>query len=112
MSRLDDLKTMRDFIDREIAAEVLRNDFAPLRIVARAAHLYGIESHELLSPARDRQTVHARQAAAWLLRQSGMSLPQIGAVLGCHHTTIMHAIRRVDATPTVRALLLNQEGAA
>lgn len=114
MTRLDDLRTMRDFIDREIDAE-LRLQAAPLgsdSAIQRAAELYGIAPAEVISGSRRPHVVKARQGAAWLLRSKGLSLPQIGFLLGCHHTTVLHACRKIDASPSTRALLLGLEAVA
>lgn len=49
-------------------------------------------------PVRYARLVDARHVAAWLLRQLGLSYPDIGANLGGkHHTTSMEAVRRVDS---------------
>ena len=52
----------------------------------------------ILSRARPSRLVRPRQMAAWaMVRVLGMSLPKAGLVLGRDHTTILHAVRCVDA---------------
>jgi chromosomal replication initiator protein len=58
----------------------------------------GVGLHEMLSPRRDGRVVAARHAAMWLAYKEGVySFPQIGWAFGDrHHTTVMHARRRID----------------
>lgn len=114
MSRLDDLRAMRDFIDREIDSE-LQLLGAPLgsdSLVKRAADLYGVAVADMLGGARSPQVAKARHAAAWLLREQGMSLPEIGRLLGLHHTTVLYGCRKIAATPSLRVLLAGLEAVA
>ena len=52
---------------------------------------------DLRSNRRDAPTVFARHLAIWLARHmTGLSFTEIGAAFGDrHHTTVMHAVRRV-----------------
>lgn len=113
-ARLDRLRHMRDYIDAEIESE-LRMLGAPLgadSLVKRAADLYGVAVADVLSGLREAQVTRARQAAAWLLRSQGLSLHDVGRIIGCHHTTVLHACRKVDGSPAIRALLVGIEAAA
>lgn len=115
MSRLDELYRIRDRVLAEIAyierldielANIERIRATPVdRIVANAADLYGVAVADILSPSRDRRVTNARQAACWLLRGHGMSLPAIGRALDRDHTTVLYAVRRIDADPARRSLL-------
>jgi chromosomal replication initiator protein len=60
---------------------------------------YGITGCDLLSRRRHRSLARPRQVAMWLCRQTTpCSLPEIGAAFGGRdHTTVMHAIERVEA---------------
>ena len=113
MSRLDDLRTMRDFIDREIATELERLDAADeacANIISRAARLYDVEPDDIFGQNRHRRPTLARQAACWMLRNhAGLSLPCIGGILGIDHTTVLYACRKIDGSPSARALLLGLE---
>lgn len=110
MTRLERLRQMRDLIDREIREEVER--LAAMggdQIIARCCALYGAEVEMVLKGSRRRESIRARQAAAWLLRRNELSFPQIGRILGVDHTTVLHACRKIDASPATRALLLGLE---
>ena len=114
MTRLDQLRTMRDFIDTEIVAELKLLD-APLGVdslIQRAADLYGVAVVDILAGSRALQVTKARQSAAWLLRGQGMSLPEVGRVLGVHHTTVLHACRKIDGATSVKAMLRGLEATA
>lgn len=65
-------------------------------IVEAVSRAYGIPVKEIVSRARSRHIVIARQHAVWLLRkETGLSLPQIGRALGDRdHTTMIHGIKR------------------
>lgn len=112
-TRLERLRDMRAWIDSEIAHEVehMASTGADW-ILARACALYGVEVSDVLAGGRKQQEVRARQAAAWLLRRCNLSFPHIGSILGCDHTTALYACRKIDASPSVRALLLGLEAAA
>jgi chromosomal replication initiator protein len=57
---------------------------------------FGVSFLELLSPRRLGSLVDARHAAVWLARQAGYSLPAIGRAFDRDHTTVLHAVGRVD----------------
>lgn len=62
-----------------------------------AAH-FGMTREHLTGPRRDRRTVHARWAAIWLLHRHGpMQITTIGRRIRRDHTTVIHALRNVDA---------------
>lgn len=112
MSRLDDLRRMRAFLDAEIAREehLLATGAGP--IIYAAADLYGVSIDQVLSTSEEIHVVRARQAAAWLMHRQGLSYPQIGRALKRHHTTMMHAVRRVESQPPVKAVLVGLEAVA
>jgi hypothetical protein len=67
-------------------------------ILDRVGAHYGVTWEELLMKNRSRHLVDARQVAAWLMRQRGMSYPAIGKALGGRdHSTAMHAVACVEA---------------
>jgi chromosomal replication initiator protein len=51
---------------------------------------------QLRSTDRTRQFVHARHVAAWLLRQRGLNLSEIGRALGKDHSTISAALKKIE----------------
>lgn len=105
MTRLDELYRMRT----RIAAEIDYYERAGLtrteHVIAAAADLYGVTADAVLSNDRGGRVVLARQAACWLLRARGLSLPTIGRALGRDHTTVLYACNKLDADPAKRALL-------
>jgi chromosomal replication initiator protein len=65
---------------------------------ATAEH-YGLLQSDLLSERRNRAIARPRQAAMWLTKQlTTRSLPDIGKRFGGRdHTTVLHAVRRIEA---------------
>lgn len=68
------------------------------RLAATVADEWGVSAAELISARRAEILIRPRFTLIWLMRQvSPMSLPQIGRLVGNRdHTTVMHALRRVD----------------
>ena len=68
----------------------------PWRIMELVAARAGLPTNDLIARRRERRRVHARQVAAWLMReQLGMSYPAIAHVLRRDHTTALYAVRQV-----------------
>lgn len=108
MKRLDVLYRMRSRVAEEIYLLEAAEFITPMRsgtIIGQAADLYGVGLEEVLSDSRDARVVKARQAACWLLRGYGLSFPRIATIVGRDHTTVMYAVRKVDADPSIRGLL-------
>jgi hypothetical protein len=70
----------------------------PMEIVQRAvAAAYGLELAILLSPRRSKEFVRPRQVAMYICSQLlPVSLPQIGRRFRRDHTTVLHAIRKIE----------------
>lgn len=67
------------------------------RIVKRVAKAFGVTGRELLGPSRLRRVLRPRQVAMYLTREvCGWSFPRIGVAFGRDHTTVMHAVVRVE----------------
>ncbi len=64
-----------------------------------AAEHFGLKQADLMSACRTRAVARPRQAAMWLAKQlTTRSLPDIGRRFGGRdHTTVLHAVRRIDA---------------
>jgi hypothetical protein len=69
------------------------------RIVEVAAFGFGVDPEVLLGPSRTRPLVHWRQITLAAARQVGYSYPAIADYVGCDHTTVIHAVRRVASQP-------------
>ena len=65
---------------------------------ATAEH-YGMKQADLISERRNRAIARPRQAAMWLAKSlTTRSLPDIGRRFGGRdHTTVLHAVRRIEA---------------
>jgi chromosomal replication initiator protein len=62
------------------------------------AEFYGLKQADLLSERRTRAVARPRQTAMWLCKQlTTRSLPDIGRRFGGRdHTTVLHAVRRIE----------------
>jgi chromosomal replication initiation ATPase DnaA len=112
VSRLDQLHSMRDFIDREIAAELAEIDDAVRadELVNAVATLYSVSVDEILLGDQRHPVARARRGLAWLLRRRGVPLRDVARMVGYgYEDTVSHACRRVDHDPAARALLLGLE---
>jgi chromosomal replication initiator protein len=71
------------------------------------AEYYGLKKDDLLSERRNRSVARPRQTAMWLCKQlTTRSLPDIGRRFGGRdHTTVLHAVRRIDELKGVDAPL-------
>ena len=85
-------ETLKDLIDdrgRSVAVEA---------IVKRVASHFGIKMAELKSRNNARHIVFPRQVAMFLCKRlTDKSLPGIGTHFDKHHTTVIHAIRKVES---------------
>lgn len=66
-------------------------------LVRSAADAYRILPSMVLSPLREARVVKARSAVIWVCRDAGLSLPHIGHLMERDHSTVLTAIRRVEA---------------
>ena len=71
------------------------------------ADYYGLKQADLLSERRNRAIARPRQTAMWLCKQlTTRSLPDIGRRFGGRdHTTVLHAVRRIEALKAADPLL-------
>jgi chromosomal replication initiator protein len=73
------------------------------RIIADVALETGVPRRDILGDARTKHIVDARHLAMWRVRrETGMSLPAIGREFNRDHTSVLNAIRRVDAKMSER----------
>ncbi len=87
---------------REVLADVLRAHSRKLTIddiQRRVAEHYRLKLSDLVSPRRAREVARPRQVAMYLAKQlTPRSLPEIGRRFGGRdHTTVMHAVKRIEA---------------
>jgi len=73
-----------------------RGDVKPDAVVDVVARTFNLTVERLLSPDRSRTVSLPRQIAMYLMRETNISLPQIGQALGGRdHTTVMYACDKV-----------------
>ena len=89
---------------RPVAAKALSNVFAPQEVKVEMADVlravaaqYNIPPEAIRGSGRVREVVTPRQVAMYLIRElTGHSLPEIGSFFLRDHSTVMHAITRVN----------------
>jgi chromosomal replication initiator protein len=86
---------------REVLADVLRAHSRKLtidEIQRRVADHYALKINDLISPRRAREVARPRQVAMYLAKMlTPRSLPEIGRRFGGRdHTTVMHAVKRIE----------------
>lgn len=89
----------------------------PQEIVAAVAARFGFEVYELKSVHRSKTLGLARKVAMVLLREQGLSYPEIGRALGNRdHTTVIFGVRKATGNPAIAAhvehVKVNLEGKA
>lgn len=67
-----------------------------LALCNQTAEAFGYPLSEVLYGSRQRSVVRARFACYYVLRERGLSYPEIGELLGLHHTTVMAGVRKVE----------------
>jgi chromosomal replication initiator protein len=73
-----------------------RGDVKPDAVVDVVARTFNLSVSRLLSAERSRDVALPRQIAMFLMRETNISLPQIGQALGGRdHTTVMYACEKV-----------------
>jgi chromosomal replication initiator protein len=73
-----------------------RGDVKPDQVVDVVARSYNLSVDRLLSAERTHDVALPRQIAMYLMRETNLSLPQIGQALGGRdHTTVMYACEKV-----------------
>ena len=77
------------------------------RIIEEAADVFGVTVEALCGYSRTRALVQARQSAMYVCRSlTEESLPGIGRAFGNRdHTTVLHAVRKIEKLMTERALV-------
>lgn len=74
------------------------SDYPTIREIQQAtASCFGVTLLDLLSDRRSMTVTRPRQVAMWIASRATLhSLPTIGRVFGRDHTTVMHAIGRIN----------------
>lgn len=112
LRRLDHLADFRhsEILSPQLAAAVIDAQTKPavevdLRsIVDKTAKYYKFKVAQLHGSSRTQRLVKARHVAMYLCRElTENSLPEIGSHFDAHHTSIMHACRKVEQRLTTDA---------
>ncbi len=83
----------------KITKEVIRNErvYTPEYIIEKIASYYNITTEEIAGKSKIKNTALARQISMYLMRKlTSLTLEEIGAVLNRDHSTVLHAIRRIE----------------
>jgi chromosomal replication initiator protein len=73
-----------------------RGDVKPDAVVDVVARTFNLSVDRMLSPERSHDVALPRQIAMFLMRETNLSLPQIGRALGGRdHTTVMYACEKI-----------------
>jgi chromosomal replication initiator protein len=96
---------LRDLVSSADGRRIRIEDI--LRVVSRH---YGISRGDILSERRHRSVVWPRQIGMYLAKQlTSRSLPEIGRRFGGRdHTTVLHAIRKIDGVISADARLKDE----
>ena len=71
-------------------------------IIEKTAKYFGIKKDEILSSGRSKDIANARRLAMYLSREiTQMSLPEIGAIFGKNHTTVLYSWEKVKKEAAV-----------
>ncbi len=72
----------------------------PQEVIAATAALFGVQPEEITGNSRKRPIATARQVAMYVMRElTELSYPEIGRAFGGKdHTTVMHAVQKVQLT--------------
>lgn len=69
----------------------------------------GVSVGAIMGRARTRRVSRARQMVCFVLRQAGLSFPEIGRVMGLDHSTVQHACRRIGTNPFMNGVITTKE---
>ena len=71
----------------------------PNLIITQVCKFYNIDDTMIRSSKKSKGIAEARQVAMYLVRQlTNLSFPDIGKEFGKDHTTVMHSVKKVEAT--------------
>lgn len=69
----------------------------PSLIIGEVCRFYSIEEETLRGTLKNKSTAEARQVAMYLIRKmTNLSLPDIGREFGRDHSTVIHALNKVE----------------
>ncbi len=94
----------------DILGESQPRAITPAAILERVATRYGFSVEEIIGKSRRRPLVTARQVAMYVVRQvTDLSYPAIAREFGGRdHTTVMHAVAKIEALMAERKPIFHQ----
>ena len=93
--------------DIELAKKILNLNLAVKKIsvediINKTAKFFGVKKEDVLSCSRSKDIANARRLAMYLSREiTQMSLPEIGAIFGKNHTTVLYSWEKVKKEAAV-----------
>lgn len=85
------------------------DDYVRQRVLSLADEISkqtGVSAERMLGSSRTTSVVRARHALMAALWRTGCSVNEVGAILGMHHTSIMHGLRSAVGPEQYRAGIL------
>jgi chromosomal replication initiation ATPase DnaA len=79
----------------ELYADIVARGLLPMMQEVAAAH--HVTVHAIVSSGRTKRVAEARHVVFARLRVLGFSLPEIGALMGRDHTTVLYGLRKGEA---------------
>ena len=71
----------------------------PSLIISQVCKFYNVDDTVIRSTKKSKGVADARQVAMYLIRQlTNLSFPDIGKEFARDHTTVMHAVKKVEAS--------------
>ncbi len=97
-----------------VLADLINNSHKPqvtaARIIELTGEMFGFDIEQITGGSRRRPLVDARQVAMYVARDmTDLSFPDIGRAFGDRdHTTVMHAVRKIEARMGERQQIFNK----
>ncbi|WP_219943280.1 chromosomal replication initiator protein DnaA [Iamia sp. SCSIO 61187] len=94
----------------DILGDSASRSISPAMILEKVSERYGFSVEEITGKSRRRPLVTARQVAMYVVRElTELSYPAIGRVFGDRdHTTVMHAVSKIEALMAERKAIFHQ----
>lgn len=90
--------------DAQLIPQFYGADHAIIQAVKNVALSYGYATEDLTGTTRNQGPTQARQVACWIAHDAGAGFSAIGRVINRDHTTVMHAVRKVQNSHALLAM--------
>jgi chromosomal replication initiator protein len=92
-----DPQAIENIVD-EFITTAKGDNLKPMQIVNLVCQYYQVDEEQLKSRSRKKTLNEARRVTAYLLRKhTELSLMDVGALMGRDHTTVLHALQKIEA---------------